>query len=225
MPGLVDALSASIRSHTGLHYVPSFNDFVSSANDDVEAMEAVAQQQRQQHDMDLAPRDQVPRPAAAAKTSNKSDDLPGLTSAVAMDIHKVNRFTSDRAASNFIDNARGGRNAPSVWQYILHSQGKERLPSFAELAGTSPSGSGLPAGAALSAATNTAAATMKQQPQPMNTKTIGAAELQKHFKVSQSQAEAMVAEADRDNDDRISSRPTQQEWDDIVANVVNEVSA
>lgn len=32
----MDALSASIRSHTGLHYVPSFNDFVSSANDDVE---------------------------------------------------------------------------------------------------------------------------------------------------------------------------------------------
>ncbi|PNW82056.1 hypothetical protein CHLRE_06g271900v5 [Chlamydomonas reinhardtii] len=221
MPGLVDALSASIRSHTGLHYVPSFNDFVSSANDDVEAMEALAQQQ---HDMDLAPRDQAARAGApaAAKTSNKADDLPGLTSAVAMDIHKVNRFSSDHAASTFIDNARGGRNAPSVWQYILHSQGKERLPSFAELAGTSPSGSGLPAGAALSAATQAAAATMKhgQQQhtqQAAQGKTIGAAELQKHFNVSQAQAEAMVAEADRDNDKRISS----QEWEDII----NEVSA
>lgn len=71
-----------------------------------------------------------------------------------------------------------------MWQYILHSQGKERLPSFAELAGTSPSGSGLPAGAALSAATQAAAATMKhgQQQhtqQAAQGKTIGAAELQK----------------------------------------------
>lgn len=51
-------------------------------------MEALAQQQ---HDMDLAPRDQAARAGApaAAKTSNKADDLPGLTSAVAMDIHKV----------------------------------------------------------------------------------------------------------------------------------------
>ncbi|KAG2445333.1 hypothetical protein HYH02_008799 [Chlamydomonas schloesseri] len=222
MPGLVDALSASIRSHTGLHYVPSFNDFVSSANDDVEAMEAMTQKQ-QQHggggDMDLAPRDQNTAPrggATAVKTSNKTDDLPGLTSAVAMDIHRVNRFTSDRVASNFIDNARGGRNAPSVWQFILHSQGKERLPSFAELAGTSPSGSGLPAGAAA-----TAAATMTPPVHQAHTaaspRTIGAAELQKHFKVSQAQAEAMVAEADRDNDNRISI----QEWEDIV----NEVSA
>lgn len=27
---------------------------------------------------------------------------------------QVNRFSSDHAASTFIDNARGGRNAPSV---------------------------------------------------------------------------------------------------------------
>ncbi|GIL85712.1 hypothetical protein Vretimale_13180 [Volvox reticuliferus] len=120
--GLTDMLSAAVRGHTGLHYVPSFNDFVSGAADDVEAMELT--------------RDQEPRAIPGSNItkaiSNKTDDLPAMTSTVG-DIHKVNRPVLSGRADWIIDNARGGRHAPSVWQFILQSQGKETLPKFDDL--------------------------------------------------------------------------------------------
>ncbi|PNH02682.1 hypothetical protein TSOC_011323, partial [Tetrabaena socialis] len=183
MTGFADMLTSAVRSHTGLHYVPSFNDFSSNSADDAEAIE-----------LDGAPRDQL-RVAASApppphKTSNKTDDLPAPTIAGA-DIHKVNRPMLGPSAGRadwIIDNARGGSRAPSVWQFILQSQSKEKLPAFHDITSSRHEHA-----------------------------TIGAEELKQHFKVTSDQAAAMLAEADRDNDSRIS----RQEFDDIL----NEVSA
>ncbi|GLC40934.1 hypothetical protein PLESTB_000965100 [Pleodorina starrii] len=173
--GLTDMLTSAIRGHTGLHYVPSFNDFVSGAADDVEDMELRRDQESRAPPASASVN--APKPM-----SNKTDDLPAMTSMVG-DIHKVNRPIPERRADWLIDNARGGRHAPSVWQYILSSQNKEQLPRFDDLT---------------------------SQPRQ---ETIGVAELQKHFKVSPSQASSMVAEADRDNDSRIS----REEFEDIIA--------
>ncbi|EFJ41302.1 hypothetical protein VOLCADRAFT_98757 [Volvox carteri f. nagariensis] len=77
--GLTDMLSSAVRGHTGLHYMPSFNDFVSGAADDVEAMEL-------QHDQQTR---MTPLTSDAPKpVSNKTDDLPAMTSTIG-DIHKA----------------------------------------------------------------------------------------------------------------------------------------
>ncbi|EFJ52830.1 hypothetical protein VOLCADRAFT_86192 [Volvox carteri f. nagariensis] len=169
--GLTDMLSSAVRGHTGLHYVPSFNDFVSGAADDVEAMELQRDQQTRMTPLTS----DAPKPV-----SNKTDDLPAMTSTIG-DIHKVNRPILSGRADWIMDNARGGRHAPSVWQYILSSQNKEKLPRFDDI----------------------------KHPQR---DTIGVEELQKHFNVTPTQADAMVQEADRDNDSRIS----RQEYIDIT---------
>lgn len=77
--GLNDMLTAAARGHTGLHYVPSFNDFVSGAADDVETMEL-----NRDHVETLAPQSTT----AHHPSSNKVDNLPAMTSAIG-DIHKV----------------------------------------------------------------------------------------------------------------------------------------
>ncbi|KAG2502026.1 hypothetical protein HYH03_000520 [Edaphochlamys debaryana] len=184
-----DAITTAIRGHTGLHYVPSFNDFVSSANDDMERIELDRESGRDQFPA------QGPAAPAGAKglPSNKADDLPGLTSVLGMDLHKVNRANVGPGTGRVdwvYDNARGGSRAPTVWQYIVASKGEgEPLPTFEQMAQNRQN-------------------------------TIGAGELQKHFNVSPAQAHAMVAEADRDNDNRIS----KQEFLDIIE-TINEVSA
>ncbi|KXZ52055.1 hypothetical protein GPECTOR_10g1078 [Gonium pectorale] len=170
--GLTDMLSAAVRGHTGLHYVPSFNDFVSGSADDVEAMEL---------ERDIGgSADQATRRTASAppgEGAGEGSKVKPLAAPVRpdplTDLHMVHRPYPEHRADWIMDDTRGGRRAPSVWQYILASQGKEKLPAFEELARPSQA-------------------------------SIGAAELRKHFKVSSEQADAMVAEADQDKDNRIS---------------------
>lgn len=76
---LLSSLQRSSREHSGLHFVPSFNDLNSGAADDVDA--------------EIMHRDQTATDAAmpaAKRMSNKSDSLPAVDPLVTeIDVHKV----------------------------------------------------------------------------------------------------------------------------------------
>lgn len=138
--------ATGVQAHTGLHYVPSFNDLNSYANDDME--EEVIKSERtslsgapmhgQANDGSIL----IPSPPASPgmytmpayqptgasapggarmPRSNKSESGPGLDPFP--DIHKVGRHMSARQ-HRMMDNARGP-NQPSVWEMIAHHQDKK----------------------------------------------------------------------------------------------------
>ena len=70
--------------------VPSFNDLCTNSNDDCEAMERDTAPKTTATMVPKTPEAATVELQPAARTSNKTDQsLPGLTSAVAMDIHKA----------------------------------------------------------------------------------------------------------------------------------------
>lgn len=115
MPGLKDLMSMyaeATRHHTGLHYVPSFNDLNSNSADDLEedVLRATADQ--------AGARGQV----ATMKANHNKEDvaMPGMDPLV-VDVHKVGRLEPGQGRrSQTYETVRPG--SPSVWQYIVDAQ-------------------------------------------------------------------------------------------------------
>lgn len=127
---LLQGYATGVRHHTGLHYVPSFNDLNSGANDDMEHEELHASgmmgtRASEAHVM-------APSPPASPgagfmappsqgmmgrSMTNKKDDSPALDPFP--DIHKVSRQPSARHYP--YDKARSPHE-PGIWQLIANSQ-------------------------------------------------------------------------------------------------------
>lgn len=146
LTALLQGYANGVQAHTGLHYVPSFNDLNTHSNDDLE--EDVIKSERtslsgapmhgggmMMHDSNsvLAPSPPASpgmytmpayHPAASSgprlPRSNKTDSSPGLDPYP--DIHKVGRHMSAR--HQLMDRPRGP-NEPSVWEVIAHHQDKK----------------------------------------------------------------------------------------------------
>jgi len=98
----------SIRSHTGLHYVPSFNDMNTSSNDDMEEVEL-------HKDQPITPTVNTTSIESPSRSSNKEDaSWPSFDT---QDIHRVNVSDHTRNKRHIMDTGT----KPSVWEYIIKS--------------------------------------------------------------------------------------------------------
>lgn len=172
--------------HTGLHYVPSFNDLNSNSADDVEQedLEHAHKAPRPQANRDQDRDQDQDRQASISstypkRTSNKADDsMPGFDPYP--DFHKVVTAKSERRADWVYDRPRSADKGPSVWQYILKSKGErtgdDRLDADVSFRAMDTNKDNF----------------------------LDQREIQAGFGVSESTAAEMVKAADKDQDNRLS---------------------
>lgn len=168
--------------HTGLHYVPSFNDLNSNSADDVEE-EFLEHAHKDKSRLPEHTRDENAATTASSsypqRMSNKEDDsMPGFDPYP--DFHKVVTAIPERRADWVYDRPRGPDRGPSVWQYILKSRGErtgdERLDADSSFRAMDTNKDNF----------------------------LDQKEIQAGFGVNESTAAQMVKAADKDRDNRLS---------------------
>ncbi|GAX80996.1 hypothetical protein CEUSTIGMA_g8431.t1 [Chlamydomonas eustigma] len=120
--GLATSYAAQASHHSGLHYVPSFNDLNSNSADDADDdcmfnqilktnKGAVPEKPSYVH-MSRATSMPMPSPLTQQK-SNKKDNAWGAFETT--DMHKINRHDSHSKASHLYDNVKHTPGAPAIW--------------------------------------------------------------------------------------------------------------